>query len=384
MLNQPKKKRFYYDITIRNFFDTNPSKSPIEASFSETREQALFNDAPKKYNLSVVRFTVPTVEIPIQIVPIKYDVLNPTNINKTYLSICFKYLGIVYTQSIEWTTQAGFADTAFIPPPLPNGSYPPNFIKNKNFYAYYGLFSLNHFCTLINTALNVCFQTNIVPLLPVNPNGYVSPYFIYTPETRLFTVYTPFEFLQSNPNPIYLALNSELSNMFLASFDGIGFGYNNINGYDYQLTILDRRNNEYTLPIVPPVPLWGTIQEYDTTGYISQFSKILITSGSLCVVNDAVSSNQQDNTINSSQSAVGRGFIPLITDFEIDNASKKNVEGFIHYLPTAEYRRVAMLGDTPIKQTDISIFWEDVFGHIYPVVIPFNSFASIKILFEEA
>jgi hypothetical protein len=294
-------------------------------------------------------------------------------------SVSLKYLNIVYTQKLEWITQSAFANTALIPPPLPSGLYPSNYIKNANFYAYYGLFSLNHFCTLINNALDICFQTNIVPLLPVGV--YVSPYITYTPTSRLFNIFTPLEFLQTNPNPVFLGFNSLLGFLFLASFDGVGFGYNNPSGYDYQITVLERGNNNFTTPA--GVPLLSSIQEYDTTGYISQFAKILITSGSLHVINDAISSNAQSNTLNTSQSAVGRGYLPLLTDFEIDNSTKQNLEGFIHYLPTAEYRRIGMTGDTPIKQTDISIFWQDIFGEIYPVLIPFNSFASIKILFEE-
>ena len=96
-----------------------------------------------------------------------------------------------------------------------------------------------------------------------------------------------------------------------------------------------------------------------------------------------ISSNISNTATSLSVGSVAGGFLPIITDFETDRSSFDNVRINIQYFPTAEFRRINMRGNTPITHIDISIFWKDTFGVIFPLIMPENTTATVKILFEE-
>lgn len=380
MHKQPKKKRFYYDITIGNSLLANPSGVPVEATFNETRTQALFDGEPENYNLSVIRFTLPTLYIPYQIMPVEFDPTNPANPNRTIYSFTLKYNNVLYKQPVQWITQT-LASPTPTPPPFTG-------IKTPDYYIYYSLYNLTYFCSLLNTTLDVCFQTNIVPLLPVVAGkSYVSPYFTYNPNNKLFSLWASGEFLTTSTLPfgmVGLYWNSNLGNIFDDSFNIQFLGFNRPDGDDNRGIIANTYNNSIPSSIDPMGFIYEQLQEFDITGFISKFQSILATTGGMPVVNDIVSNNLQQNTQGTNFGTVASNFLPIITDFEIDNSSGYNLKGFVHYLPTAEFRRIALKGKTPIKQIDISFYWRDVFGNVFPILIPSNSFASLKLLFEEA
>lgn len=364
------KKRYYYDITIPNNLYINPTNAPIKAEFLETRDQSLFDDEPDKYNLSVIRFSVPSVGIPYQIVPVIFDIANPLNPNKMAYSVSLKYLGVVYRQYLQWETQL-----PNIPIPLP-----PLYsqVKSELYPLYYSLYSLNHFCVLANKALNLCFQNNIVPLLPVG--SYKSPYFTFQGDgLNLISLWTSDLFLDTAINPINIGGNYLFGANIESAFDGQGLGFNNPDGLDFRIICLDRGNNK----IVDGLGfLYQQITEFDISGLFEKFQSLIFTSASLPVTHDILSNNVLFDNFSSAGSVAG-GFLPIITDFEVDNSTVNNLKGSIHYVPTAEFRRINLRGKDQIRQIDVSVFWKDVFGNIYPIFIPINNALTIKILFEE-
>ena len=364
------KKRYYYDITIPNNLYINPLNDPIKADFMETRDQSLFDDEPEKYILSVIRFSVPSVSIPYQIVPVIEDLLNPSNPNKMAYSISLKYLGNVYREYLQWETQL-----PNIPVPLP-----PQIPQNKSelYPQYYSLYSLNHFCVIANKALNNCFQNNIVPLLPVGT--YKSPYFTFQGDgLNLISLWTSDLFLDTAINPINIGGNYLFGSNIESAFDGQGLGFNNANGLDFRIVCLDRGNNKFVDGLSF---LYRQITEFDISGLFEKFQSLIFTSASLPVTHDILSNSVLFDNFGTAGSVAG-GFLPIITDFEVDNSTVNNLKGSIHYIPTAEYRRVNLRGKDQIRQIDLNVFWKDVFGNIYPIYIPINNALTIKILFEE-
>lgn len=376
------KKRFYYDITIPNNVFVNPSQIPIPAKFSETRDSPLFDDHPDKFNLSVVRFTVPTASIPYQYVSTMHDVSNPLNPNKMSFSVSLRYLGITYREYLQWETQATFAP---IPAPPPIG--PDTRFRGPLFYYYYALYSLNHFCDLINKAFARCFNNNILPLLPppVPPLVYQTPYMTYDGATNLFTLHVSGLFVGQVPT-IAAGWDYLLDTCFNTSWNTVGESINNLLGLDIRLVFIPNLG-ESTPDLTDPSGLsYAYRQEFDTTGNISKFQSLLFVSPSLPVNTDIISNTsvvQGPPSAGANFGSVAGGFIPLITDFEIDQSSVKNLHGVIHYIPSAEYRRLTMRGKHPVTQIDIDVFWKDVYGNVFPVLIQTNSAITIKILFEE-
>ena len=89
-----------------------------------------------EYTLSVVRFTIPTVNIPIKYFPVIYNPANPSDINYSAYSISLKYNNITYTKHLEWKTQVDYVQLPQPPNPLPNAQV----FNNPDYYQYYSLF----------------------------------------------------------------------------------------------------------------------------------------------------------------------------------------------------------------------------------------------------
>lgn len=379
-INTCAKRKVYYNVSIPHNDLLSVGGSPTPARFEETRDEPLFRGRPCDWYMSVIRFTIPTTYIPIQIFPVEEDPVTPSNPNKSIYSITLSYNGSDFQEYLEWETQV----TAVPIPPPPTGSTEREFQFDPKYWTYYGLFSYQHFCHLINKAIEKCFNTNIVPLLPA-PSGttvYRPPQINYDPATTLFSMTAQSTFLSNNPLPVELwfntYLNNNFENAFNQSFDGFSLTANGKN-------VLFKFNNNRSSQKIPDVESpdgfnYGNIQDFTTINSSSSFTSIIIRSTSLPIRNEALTLQSKGN---NNGTGIGSGQESIIADFEIDISVGNQLKPSIHYLPTAEYRRINMQGETPITRIDVEIFWKDNYDNLYPVEIPAHNIATIKILFEE-
>jgi len=370
-MSQPKK-RIYYNVNIPHNDLISIQGSPTPAKYSEVRDQALFKGAPKDWVMSVVRFTIPTSFIPIQFFPVEPDPINPLNPNKSIYSITLSYLGNVFQEYLEWEPQETFLP---IPPPPTDITNQEN-KADPRYYLYYSLYSFQHFCTLINRALDKCFQDNIVPLLPVG--NYTSPFMTFNGETYLFTLTTSALFLDTETNPINLWFNSFLNANFDTSFNVKYSSINSPTGQNVRYVLLDTGNNAYKDPITDEI-LYRQLQDFYTSGQMSNFTSLVIRSVSLPIVNEMISLQPR---LSNRGIGVAGATQAILSDYEIDLGSEKNLRAYVHYIPTAEYRRITMHGETPINRIDLEILWKDNYDNLFPVLIPSHDVATVKILFE--
>jgi hypothetical protein len=371
-MNRPKKQ-IYYNVSIPHNDILAPNGRPTNAVFSEVRDEPLFPGSPKKWRLSVIRMTVPTSYIPIQFFPVEINPLLATDPNYSIYTVTMSYLGNTFQQHLEWIPQDADAT-------VPVGPISVFELQNNiEFRAYYSLYSLKHFVTIINNALETCFTTNIKPLLPAPPAGtsYVAPFMDYDVNTRLFSLYTQNIFLDTEVNPVSLFFNIRLDANFVTSFDLEYQSYDSLLGAYARFVILNRNGLNRTVDATAPDGfIYRQNQEFNTIGQITNFSSLLVRSISLPILNEAI-------TIRGDQSKIGSSNETIITDVEINLSDILNLRNYIHYIPTAQYRYVTMHGDTPITRIDLEILWKDAFDNIYPVAIPDHDIATIKILFEE-
>ena len=68
----------------------------------------------------------------------------------------------------------------------------------------------------------------------------------------------------------------------------------------------------------------------------------------------------------------------LITDFVADDYRPN-----IIYVPSAEYRRIELVGSEPLSNLDLSIYWKTREGEFVPFLLPSGGSCSIKIMFEK-
>lgn len=374
------KERIYYNVSIPHDDQNNPDGRPSPAKYLEIRDQSIISGRPCDYNLSVVRFSVPTTYIPIQYFPVEYDVSNPTNVNKSIYSITLEYNGTSFQKYIQWESQANYLPSDIPPPPSPNDKI---YQTDPRYIGYYSLTSLNHFTYLINKTIEEVYDNDIKPLLPAGLQVYEAPYFYYDPKTSLFNLYYQFPFLDSAVTPVYLYMNTFLYTNFDGSYDVEYFNYDEPDGKNIKFILKDRGvqarmidETDIVLPLDERV-WYISEQEFNTTGLIQSFKSIVIKSNTL-PINQEIISLQKLTGGN-----VGSQYESVLTDFEIDLGTDQNLKSVVTYVPTAEYRRITMTGESSINRIDISVYWKDAFGNLYDIQIPHHKEVTVKILFEE-
>ena len=97
------------------------------------------------------------------------------------------------------------------------------------------------------------------------------------------------------------------------------------------------------------------------------FKKIVITTGTLPV--------QSEFTKGS-----GDATRKILTDFSPSN-DITDQRSVYQYFPRAQYRLVDLLTDSPIRQIDFKVWWEDIDGKLTLIKIPWNSELNMKFAF---
>jgi len=364
-----QKEKYYFNINIPHDDKISVRGSPTPAVFSTVRNQSLLKNNTRDYNMSVVRFTIPTTYIPIQFFPVIPNPTDLSDVNYSIFAITLRYQGIDYTEHLRWIPQN--KDAPIPPPPQQGNSFYPNPI----YAEYYSLYSFNHFVYILNTAIKKCFDLRILPLLnPTQGKTYNAPLFQFDGSTFLFSAFVSDLFLESTGNKVELFFNTALNTNFDTSF--------NTEFYDFTVPY---KNVRYvfmpyleTNRIIDTTEESGFLykyqQEFDTTGQITSFRNIIIRSNTIPIRSEGLTTQTGTNSSEIQN---------ILTDFEIDQGSLRNQKSFIHYIPTAEYRRINLTGDSPLQNISLEILWGDRFDNFYPVLIPAHDKASVKLYFEE-
>ena len=366
------KEKSYFNVSIPHNDRISVKGSPTPAVYNVVRDESIISGNPKDYNMSVVRFTIPTSYIPVQFFPVIPNPSDPLDVNYGLYSITLSYLGNDYTQHLRWIPQN--TDAPIPPPPTPT----PLFIPRPQYTEYYSLYSFNHFAYIINNAFLECFNNNIVPLLPSPPLGkeHRPPLIQFDGSSFLFSLFVSELFLEDTVNKIELYFNTALNTNFDTSF--------HCEFYDY--TVPEKNVRYMFVPFLETNRviddgsadgvLYKYQQEYDSSGLMTSFKSVIIRSNTLPLRNEGIS-------IQGANGQISTGSVSVITDFEIDQGSLRNQKNFIHYVPTAEYRRIEMFGNSSLKHIALEILWSDRFDNLFPVLIPAHDKATIKLYFEE-
>jgi len=359
-------------------FDPPSGENPIPMEYNVTKTLAVV-DKCSDYYCSVVRFAIPMNSVPLFIMPIVpgNQQSHPVNANLTPMIIGILYNDVYYPVNLIYTAD----NTA---------SYPLQNQDTQVITPYYYVYTYQTLINMVNVALNIAWTTS--PLAALFPTT-IQPFFQYNSSTELISLIVPrlFSYVTSPATSIpFLYMNLALLR-YLESFEIFFNGYNQPNGADF----IFRCTN--TIPLNPsdPTPpqvfptdqnafaFFGTTpvfpaqyfiftQQYSMIQYWSSLRKILITSGSIPISYENIPA--PDNTgINVS--------LPVLTDFVIPLENAGDSRTIAYYNPTAQYRLVDMISDTPLYRINVKVYWEDVYGNRYPMLIEYNQTSSIKIGF---
>lgn len=362
----------YLDISIPHDDAVSAGTgAPTPAIFNQVRSEPLFSDYPSKYALSIVRFTVPTNQIPIQIFPIQPNLppFNNTDVNLSIYSVTLTWMAFAHQVYLVW-------DPEDITVPAPSFTFPQEDVQLNGKWQYYSMFSFDHFVRMINAALDSACTLLIADGAPVT----APPFFTYDSTNKLFTLHAQTAYNSSLVNPIGIYLNTALNGGFRNSFDCLRQSYINDpfnQGRDVKYYIFDRITNRETLP-APYGASYTAVQEYNAIANMVAFTSLVITSNSMPARAEWLST--QNNGISP---GVSNSSLKILNDFEVLLDTGFETRTFVHYLPTAEYRRLTLQSNVPILTLDFQIYWKDQYDNLYPVMIPAHDIATIKILFEK-
>nr|WPF46709.1 MAG: putative minor capsid protein [Lake Baikal virophage 10] len=378
--------KVYYDLTIANVNngDVNPANSPVLV-FNEQRQNSIINNTGDYY-LSIVRFQVDTTSLPI-IVPVIQTYGEqlpnvPTN-SKTIYSVTI--LDNTTTPAtphqvyIDWKPQIKNIDVP--EPPAPTASSP---LQAES--EWYFCYNFEWFVNLVNTALQTALTDALIPtgIAFLGWNTTTNSASLYLDQANFSTINAPL----TTPN-YSLYFNQSLFTLF-SSFPATYYGSVGVtDGLNYNINIPNTQGlNTIILPVIPaPIPAPITCiqinQEWDTTPLWTPVSSIVFTSATFPIIPNRLSPPQAFTNgvlVNLNPNANNSNFAQVITDIITGDLCYKPT---LIYEPTAEYRLIDMVGNTPLTNINIQVFWKSKLGNFVPFRIATGNSCTMKLLFTK-
>ena len=339
------------------YFNTilhNTNGFVIPCSVLDVRDRDIINRADD-FEMSIIRFTIPTQLLPLLIVP------NAINI----YSVTLTCNGNNYQQFVPYT-QTSYRN-----------------LYGKGTLAYY---DYQTFLDDLNTASALAFAD----LLFNNPTCVATqpPRWYYNANTSLISCYFDRGYIDGTVNGVEMWMNTILFNL-LQAFTVEFFPTPQPLGKEIRFKILDSNtlaiNNVIPRVNVPNaiasinVTLLQLQQSFICLGNFNSVRSIVITTGQLPVMYEYlpnVVSNLQNQNVSNNNRAI-------VSDFEIPSILDENTfRTSITYLPTAEYRMISLLGNQSINKVDFQILFSDTNGIFYPLYLDIDRTVSIKVLFR--
>jgi hypothetical protein len=254
--------------------------------------------------------------------------------------------------------------------------------------GYYNCYNYTYFCYLVYTALQTAHTSLKALAVAGGDNGIVgslyAPILTWDSTSNSAVMYANSEYFDiADANPIKIYMNAPLYSLF-SSFPSRYLGYEGVTyGRNYRLTVTDiGGTNSQTITVPNTQTTWTAItlyQEYSTTESWSPITAIVFCSNTLPIIPTQVSTpfilNENNlQKLTGSDSAQSN----IITDI-VSNTGLYRPN--LVYSPTAEFRRISMVGKTPLTNIDIQIYYRLRTGHLIPFTLNIGGSVTIKLAF---
>lgn len=356
-------EHIFYNVSLINPVD---SHTPLPAVFNETRTTPILDNC-SNYTMSVIRFSIPSTLVPlIQIRPLGYPA--SSDVNKTIFSVSLGYNGSVTAQQyLEWIPQTSTAPsvksfTALQPGPQVND-------------PYYFDFSYQNFVDMINVALKAAYAAGL-SFLPGSMTA--APYMIYDPSTEIFSLIGQQAMSHSSDPTDVLNVVIYFNTPLYAHFPGFQTyirGFNLSNGRDNQILIKNNLNNSPSTQtgMNPNIPsgYYEIQSEFHDDDALETLNRIVFVSNSIPVRAEAESGSG------------GGEMLSIIKDFiaQVSTTNGQYRTAFQYYVQS-EFIKTDMVSSNALVSIQLSIYWSDTVGNLYPILLNPGDNLSIKFLFE--
>jgi len=378
----------YLNMQIVNEYSPN-NTVPRPLIFNQTKTSNVV-DVAGDYYLSVVRWNIQTnlpVIIPeMQLAIVPGTVYNSRTVYKVALLFTTNSGGTYNLGSSNIGTTVDFIPELKSQTILSTLTQPTSIEETYNnpfFYLKY----VDSFLVMINKAIENYFIS-----IPGAVWSFL-PYFQYDAVAQKIVYYRPNSIPQNVPGTDlstqwYLAVNQPLYNLLSTfKFDYFPFGSNSnypTTDCNYVLNtdilgsfkIATSGDYDELYQQAPSVVNWQPAQ---SLVFVSSSIPVEVQySGAPFNLN--ITSPSTSSTIFQQQST-----IKTLTDFIIPyNTGTETAAGQqIYYLPTAEYRLIDLLGNSPLNQLNIQVLWRDKYGAYHQFFLEAGAAADILIMLRK-
>lgn len=304
-------------------------------------------DKPSNYYAAVVRFDVPLNAVPLLVIPI---VPNQGNANLTpfTFTINASSTNVIYAPDNDYTAPVQNQMTQVITP-------------------YYYVYSFQNVLDAFNVALATSYTA------AGSPGGAGAPFFVFNPVTQLVGLVVSVAFISAAAT---ISINAALTN-YLEGFRLVYLSATNT----LQFVLENNGINGFAIPgqttaVASPPTFLLISQEYTSMEYWLSLRKIVLVSTTIPISYEYTPAYSPTG----GQTGVSVS-VPIITDFVPNIESAQDSRSIAVYNPSAQYRLVDLLGDSPLYNIDLRIQWQDKLGNYYPMYIEPYQQASVKIGF---
>lgn len=380
----------YLDITVSNN-SAGVQQQPTPLTFY-TRRDADYLFRPNDYFVSVARWSI-DCRLPI-IVPqlpigstVQIDGAGAYYWDTIYYVTIVGLDGLNYQQSIRFY------------PELSNATQPPPFttvtsIKSLYDDPYFYVSSVSWWLHSVNKAITTAY-TNYITNNPASPQA--SPYIVYNYDGT-FKMVANASFLNAqsggqNPAPIQIWFNSPFYTLFQFpsqyNLDAILPPFTIINAPDKRRNYLILFNDATQTVGAGPVFEYYTQTEMPSLPFWSPISSISFSSQGIPVEPTNVTPTVilgTDNSTSQSSSGFNNNInvANIITDFEINLFKGYEGRTINYYTPAGEYRLIDIIGNRPLSEINIIVYWRDkIEGGLHSVFLHSGGGASLKLLFRK-
>lgn len=287
--------------------------------FDANRVQPVL-DNPSDYELSVVRFSIPSTSIPV---------MNWKN--ETY-KIGIEFNGTLIEKYVDF---------------VPNSDKPPLYENTIG-----QVWSYQEWCAIMSNCLTELHDQMVIaqPTFPAT----TPILWKIQPDTEIMSLYCPSGYADPNVK-VYFNNLLEAQSIFQAFAE---------DDDTFRIYIKDKITNRTTYGG------GGFImsQEYPTTSLISNADKILVETNSIPVNPELLGS--KTNEIRQ-----------VVTDFDIAGLVRDSLT--IQFYPQGPLRYYQLKSSYPLYRMNVVVRWEDVDGITYPIYLQENAQLSMKIHFRK-
>jgi hypothetical protein len=286
-----------------------------------------------------------------------------TDVNQTLYSFSMSYKTYVNQVYLNYVS--------------PNSDAPvPLVAASQNLTTdYYFVYSYNYVVNMLNDTLKECFDelTTLVTAGSDTMPSTVCPFFVLDPGSKSIVAYFDKDGYDSTlSNPIKVYCNEEMYNL-LCGFEFIR-DRTLSNGRTYRFNVEQQSLgnlsffDDYTAIVMS--------EEFSSVENWSPLRSVVFTSQRLPIVQTLVNKSQTfGSTTSSFSTSVSSSSQNIITDMDISEFNSQ-----LKYAPYF-YRLIDLHSDQSIDSIDISVFWKDIYGNMYPFQLPNMSSCFIKLLF---